>query len=142
LSESNGRPTAYKAVALPTELNRRTGKSQGVPAGLQQKNHAQITADVLNLAIAIGRFDRPIDHAHYLIRFSVGRGPLGGLGGSCSGGLPPSSGVTSWTTLPSASLGAAGTLESGDAFDGDDSSAAALPATGTGNAIPWPFSRA
>src|SRR5205085_3586787 len=85
----------------------------------------------------------PATTAAYLIRLSAGRGPppLGGLGGSCSGGLPPSSGVTSCTTLPS-SVGAADTLVSGEGRDGVVASSAGVPATGTGKAMPWPFSRA
>src|SRR5664279_5587249 len=79
----------------------------------------------------------------YFTRLSAGRGPLGGRGGSPSGPLfdADGSGVTSWTTLASSSPPepAAGTLESGDGLEG---SSVAPPATGTGNAMPCPFSRA
>src|SRR5687768_8537540 len=71
----------------------------------------------------------------YLIRFRAGRGPLGGLGGSGSEPLPWPSGVTSCTTLPSASAGAAGTLVSGEGLLAVGSSLVAV-VTGTGKAMP------
>src|SRR3954464_740024 len=112
LSESNGRPTAYKAVALPTELNRQSHRAA---------SHA-------------GAARREC----YLTRLSAGRGPLGGRGGSSGLVGAADSRGTSCPTLLSASV-AAGTLDSGE---GLLASSVGAPATGTGKAMPWPFSRA
>src|SRR5665647_1983032 len=79
----------------------------------------------------------------YFTRFKAGRGPLGGRGGSPSGPLLDAggSGVTNCSTFASSSpvVPAAGTLDSGDGWA---KSSVAPAATGTGKAMPCPFSRA
>src|SRR5689334_24520743 len=138
LSESNGRPSAYKAGALPTELSRRRRNLRRASIGVR------VVAALLR-----GR---------YFTRFSEGRfGPGGGLGGVGSDGASlalfgagrPGVGLSVSAVpplrdagAPPASRGPRDVVAGASAFAPSAGSLDVVGSLGIGNAMPCPFSRA